>query len=313
MLQKNLILIMFTGILIFLASCRAEAAPVAQPEPATTSAATGTIILADISDEPAKKIKLFQPLADYLAANLGDFDIGVGEVKIAPDMATMAQWMAEGEVDVYMDSLYPAMIISDQSGAQPILRRWKGGTAEYHTIFFTLADSELSSLADLQGQMMAFEEPFSTSGYMLPKAHLTEAGLNLVEKPDPNAAVAEGEVGYIFSEDDENTIQWVISRQVPAGAIDNQSFEVIPEETRAKLKILAETEALPRQVVIVRPGMAAAQLEAIKTLLMDLDETEEGQALLMGLKETAKFDEFPEGTDAALTRMCELYDLVQNK
>lgn len=36
----------------------------------------GVIVLADISGEPAKKLKRFQPLADYLAARLNDFDIG---------------------------------------------------------------------------------------------------------------------------------------------------------------------------------------------------------------------------------------------
>lgn len=273
----------------------------------------GVIVLVDISDEPAKKIKRFQPLADYLVVRLSDFGIKAGEVKVARDIETLSQWMASGEADLYFDSLYPAMRVCDQSGALPILRRWKSGVVEYHTVFFARADSGLTSLDDLKGKMIAFEEPFSTSGYMLPLSYLVEHGFNLVEESKADAKVAEDEVGYMFSGEDQNTVRWVLSRKVAAGVIDDENFLDIPEKTRAALNILAETERIPRQLVVVRPNMDPGLVEAVKTVLMGMDQTKEGQAVLKKFKKTAKFDEFPGGIEAALTRMRELYRLVLDR
>jgi phosphonate transport system substrate-binding protein len=148
---------------------------------------------------------------------------------------------------------------------------------------------------------------------MLPLAYMVEAGLNAVEKPDTDAEAADDEVGYVFSYDDENAIQWVISGLVGAAVVDNGTFAEIPEETREQLTVIAETEPLPRQVAIVSPTLSTDEREAIRDILMGMDETEDGQAALETFDDTAQFDEFPGGTEVALARMRELYELVQNR
>ncbi|MBC7812015.1 MAG: phosphate/phosphite/phosphonate ABC transporter substrate-binding protein, partial [Burkholderiales bacterium] len=259
-----------------------------------------------------KIIRRFQPLADYLAANLGEFGITTGEVRVAPDFETAVSWLRDGEIDLYFDSLYPAMIMQDQAGAQPILRRWKDGVSEYHSVFFVLENSDIDSLEDLQGNIVVFDEPFSTSGYMVPFVHLIEAGLNPEEVDSISATVEDDAIGYVFSGDDDNIIQWVISGRAAAGVSDSESYASIPEETRDQIVILAETEPIPRHVGLVRPGMDSALIEAITATLLAMSENPDAQSVLEQF-ETSQFDEFPEGLSVALDNMRAMYAMVQDR
>ena len=247
--------ILFNLILLALLAACATTQPIAT-ETVTTNESGVPLVIGDISDEPAETIKGTQPLADYLAAQLVDQGISHGEVKIAPDLDTMIKWMKAGEVDIFFDSPYPALVISQEAGATPILRRLKYGVDQYHSVFITKADSEINELADLKGELVAFEESFSTSGYMLPLAFLIENNMNPSLKSSPETAVSPDEVGYVFSTADNTTIQWIISGIVPVGVIDNVTLGRLPEETQAELKVIAETENVPRQLVLVSSDLA---------------------------------------------------------
>lgn len=309
--MKRLTLYLFILLILIgaLAACTPE--QIATPESKPETQESNALVIGDISDEPAETIKGTQPLADYLAAKLADQGITHGEVKIAPDLETMIQWMKDGEVDIFFDSPYPALVISQEAGATPILRRLKYGVDQYHSVFISKADSELYELTDLQGELVAFEEAFSTSGYMLPLAFLIEQGMNPTLKSNLETAVSPDEVGYVFSTADNTTIQWIISGKVPVGVIDNVTLGRLPEETQAELKVIAETEDVPRQLVLVSSNLSDPLTTTIKEALLAMDENEAGQDAL-DIFLTTEFDEFPDGAQKSLARMGELYTLVQD-
>lgn len=281
------------------------------PPPTTGPVPNGrALVIGDISDEAAETIKGTQPLADYLAGQLSEFGITHGEVRIAPDLETMIQWMGRGEVDLYFDSPYPALVISQETGATPILRRLKYGVDQYHSVFFSRANAGVRSAADLAGHVIAFEEPFSTSGYMLPLAYLIENGLRPVEKESLDTAVAPDEIGYVFSTADNTTVQWVISGIALAGVTDNVTFGRLPVDTQADLAIFAETGNVPRQLVLVRSGLDETLVAKIKSELLAMNDNEAGQAALDTFL-TTEFTEFPEGPDKALAEMQHIYQMVQ--
>ena len=311
MLQKLLTTLAVMGTLSALVGCGAQAAPPPTPEPVVVGAATGKIVLGKISDQPAEEIQDWQPLADYLAAHLGDFGIGVGKVKVAKDLETMADWIASGEVDLVFDNPYSAMYVSDHSGGHFLVRRVKTGEPEKHAVIFTAANSGVNSLADLNGRMIAVEEPESASGFMLPVAYLVEAGLKPTRKASPDLAVAADEVGYVFSLDDDNTVLWVLSGRVVVGSVDGEAFAKFKEENPEALVVLTETESVTRdQPGVVSPKTDPALIEAVNILLLNLAESDGGQAIMPA--ETVRFAAYSEG-EADLGRLREMYDLVKDR
>jgi len=304
---------LFLWIGLGLTACKVPSTsipPIATESPAV-AVEDRTIVLGDISDDPGEVIEGTQPLADYVAARLGESGITEGQVRIAQDADEMERLLKDGEVDLYFDSVYPATLISDASGAQPILRRWRFGVEAYYTVIFASVESGITSVEELPGHLIALDNPFSTSGYVLPAIYLMDHNLTLAGKSSYEDTVAQHEVGFVFSYDDENTLQWILSGLVAAGATDDYRYDVMfPDEAREKLTVLARTESVPRQVVVVRPGMSSELLEAIKHILITAHENEQGQAALEPFQ-TSRFDEFPEGIEAAQDRMRDMMEDVR--
>ena len=269
--------------------------------------AANALVLGDISDKPVRIIERFQPLADYLADQLEEHGISEGRVKVAPDLPTMTRWIANGEVDLYFDSPYPALSVVEEIGAVPLLRRWKKGVAQYHSIFFTLAESDIQTIEDLNGQLVGLDSPYSTSGFMLPIVTLLEAGLEPMEKEAIDEDVDQEKIGYIFTRDDSNTILWVLEGDVAAGVVDSETFSrLVDEELRQNIRILLETESVPRHIAIAAPDLDPTVLATLKTTMMAMDESADGRDVLETFERTVQFDEYP--NDQGLKRLQELFD-----
>ncbi|MEM9087474.1 MAG: phosphate/phosphite/phosphonate ABC transporter substrate-binding protein [Cyanobacteria bacterium P01_F01_bin.53] len=280
--------------------------------PSSVASGGDAIILTDVDFDPDSLIPETQPVADYLGSKLGRAGISKGEVNIAPDVATVAEWMESGEVNLYFDSVYPAMLVMEQSGAKPILRRWKDGVPEYGTFFVARADSGLSELDELQGKMITLQEPSSSSGFMFPMVYMLEAGLNPVEKAEPNHTVAEDEVGYVFSGQEDITIEWILDGRVIAGAVDDETWADLSDEEKSQLSIIAETDKFPRHMVLAGPKLTPKQIETLQSVMTGMDNNRAGKEALEFFSETAQFDEFPEGAEAEIARLAGAYELLQS-
>lgn len=305
--------VILVGAALMLVACRGQepATPTVAPTPEASPAPEQTLTLGDVSGSPAWTIEHFQPLADYLAAELTDFGIEQGNVVVASELETMMEYLETGQVDLYFDSPYPALAVYEAIGARPLLRRWKGGVSEYHTLLVAHRESGIEDPADLLGQMLAFDHPASTSGYLLPKAHLAAQGYAATEKDDVEAAVAAEEIGYVFAYGDENVLAWVLEGKTEGAAIPNGDYEALADEKRDQLTVIARTPAVPRHIALARPGMDEALRLEITDLLLAMDETTEGPAVLETFEETSQFDALPQGPEGAMEALQDLFEPVR--
>ena len=212
------------GLMLVLGNGCADKPHVAAPAATPPSSRVGDriIVIGDIDAyEPLKKVKRFKPLADYWAENLSEFGIGRGDVVIAKDIPEMAHYLDQGEIDFFFDSGFPTLAVRRLSGSQVILRRWKGGSSDYWGTYLVRRDSGIDSPEGLVGKVVAFEELYSTSGFILPAGTLIKKGFKLREVSGPDEDVSPNEIGYFFSRDEENTIELVLDGQVAAGGIAN--------------------------------------------------------------------------------------------
>jgi len=269
----------------------------------------GPIHIGSISTKPASELKKFLPFATYLAQELGSQGVDQGKVVVAQSIPQMAAYMREGRVDLFIDSPFPALAVSRLSGSRLLLRRWKKGIPEYRTIIFVRHDSGIQRLADLKGKMIALEEPFSSSGYFIPKLVLFQAGLKPTPKTDSSEAVGPGEVGYVFSGDDESTMVWLLRGKVMAGATDDRTFLKEARGNMGSLRILHKSSPFPRHIVSHRADLSPQLVTRIREVLLKMDQSEEGKKALRGFELTTKFDEIPAEAMASLLKAGRLIDL----
>lgn len=263
----------------------------------SSRAEEGILSIGSISDEPKGEAFEWQSFIDYVVSQLKKAGIIQGNFVVATSMEEMVNRIKKGEVDIYIDSPFPTIHVCELSGAKPFLRRWKKGVKDYHSIIFVHKDSNINTMEDLKGKIVAFEEPFSTSSYFLPKATLMKEGLALTEKKDFLSSVSSNEVGYVFSNDDENTMVWVLRKKVSAGALNNLKFEQMAKDGISKLKVLTNSINVPRHVVSHRADLNPELVAAIEKVLLNMDKDEEGKKVLKDFEKTAKFDRFDKGTE----------------
>jgi len=271
----------------------------------SVQASSETLYLGSIGDDADEEIKEFQSLANYLKEQLKQDGIDDVKTVVASNKASMANFISNGKVHIYIDSPFPSMIIAEETGSTIFLRRWKKGVAEYHSVIFSRKDSGINSLEEINGNIIAFEDPFSTSSYFLPKTSLLKKGFKLKEV-SLGSRVDADKIGYLFSDDDRNTMLWVLRKKVTVGAMNKAGFEKYAKKRIKDLQIIGTSLSVPRHVVSYSPKVSLKHMNKIKETLTNMHLSEEGRAALANFSKTKKFDELPGGAESYLNPLQKL-------
>jgi phosphonate transport system substrate-binding protein len=125
----------------------------------------------------AATVTRFKPLADYVEKKLG---VKV-EVFTASDYSGIVQALSAGQIHLGRmgGAAYAAGYIDSKGGIEPLVMNVEpNGGKGYHSVLIVRADSPHKSVEDLKGKSLAWADPNSTSGYLVPNAALRDAGID---------------------------------------------------------------------------------------------------------------------------------------
>src|ERR1044072_7107851 len=195
----------------------------------------------------------FEPFVAYVARKIFAGSEPQGRVLVVSSLPELARLLDQKSVDFYMESPYPTYVVNQVHGAgRVLLRRWKGGVAEYRSLIVTAKDSGIDRLETLRGRKIAFEDPESSSGYFLPKFFLQRNGFRLSPETDTVSQVSPAAITYMFAGTTDKVLDFVLARQVSAGAMSDDDFSLLEPQKKDRLNVLAQTDLFPRHLVSVR-------------------------------------------------------------
>jgi len=308
------VLLLLTTWLLGVAAQPAAAGPA--PGGLAVNPEQPVITVGRISEDPRKFFPRLRKFADYLAKQLDDEGDRKGGVIVSPNLGEMARQIRNGQVDIISETPFAALRLVESAGAEILLREWKKGVAEYRTVFFARRDSNIKSLSDLVGRKIAFEDPGSTSAFLVPLSVLKRDGFEPVQLPSPRQNPAPGKIGYAFSYGEVNMVTWVATGVTAAGAFSDTDFEEADrtqEKVRKHLQIIHRTEPIIRSVLLVRSDLPSAAKKRIRDILLKAHADPEGQAALTAYAKVKKYDEITGQAAESLERVKTLLDALRQE
>jgi phosphonate transport system substrate-binding protein len=252
-----------------------------------------TLVIGKVSTNPKKHFKYLRPISDYVVERMADLGYTDAKVLMAKNVHQLARYMRLGKVDWVTESPFSSVILKRKADAEYLLRKWKKGVPNYHSIIFVRRDSGISSYDDLKGRVIAFQDRGSSTSFYLPAHMLISKGYELVEmntyrdKPPANA------IGYIFAKEEINIGTWVHKEIVAAGAYSNLDWHKDDHNPPAFREIfvqIAQSQEIPRAIETVRRDLPDEVKERLKSILLEMETLPEAQTVLSSYQATKKFD-----------------------
>ena len=231
-----------------------------------------------IPDEaPTELQRKFAPLGKYLEAQTGM------KVVFTPvsDYAAVVESLATKKIDLAWlgGFTFIQAKIRTNGTAIPIAQREED--AKFTSKFIT-ADPAIKTLADLKGKTFAFGAPSSTSGSLMPRFFLQQAGLN----PETDFK------RVAFSGAHDATVAFVAAGKADAGVLNASVWDKLVEQKKVdtdKVHVFATTPPYFDYNWTVRGDLDPALIKKLTDAFLKLDPANPEHKEILGLQRAARF------------------------
>lgn len=226
---------------------------------------------------PRKLAQAYQPLVDHLNRHIPEARFELEASRDYP--AYEAKFRAQGPEKPELLLPNPWQTLQAMKAGYRVIAM-AGNAEDFKGIFIVRTDSPIQTPDDLKGKAVAYPAATALAACIMPQWFLHRNGI------DVNRDI---ENRYVGSQ--ESSILNVFDGQVAVAATWPPPWRIFQRDhpaQAAQLKVIWETPPLLNNSVMVRDDVPAAIGERVRALLVGLNETAEGRAILAGM-ETSRF------------------------
>ena len=232
-----------------------------------------------IPDEaPTELQRKFAPLGEYLEKEIGM------KVEFTPvtDYAAVVESLATKKLDkAWLGGFTFVQTKQRAKGtAIPIVQRAED--EKFTSRFIVPIDSTAKSLADLKGKTFAFGAPSSTSGHLMPRYFLMQAGIS----PDTDFK------NVAFSGAHDATVAFVAGGKAEAGVLNSSVWDKLVETKNPnalKVRVLSSTPPYYDYNWTVRGDLDPAIVTKLTNAFIKLDPANPAHKAILELQRASKF------------------------
>ena len=196
----------------------------------------------------------------------------------ASDYNAIIEALRTGKADMaYMGGLNLALGV-ERAGIEPIVMKADNGDPEkavYHSLLITSSENEdIYSIEDIQGKTMAFVDPNSTSGNLIPTSEIIKAFPDENLNSDMLHTNGEFFEAVSFSGKHQAGLQAVIMGDVDVAPISDQILEAEIAAGNASaddIRIIHESAPIPSEAMVVGKHVDEETREQLTEFLVNYD------------------------------------------
>lgn len=202
------------------------------------------------------------------------------EVTIPQSYVAVVEAFGTKRADVAAFNTFGYLMAHEKYGVEAKLTVLRHGLATYQSMFIARTNSKIKSVEDLKGKKIAYVDPASTTGYILPLKLLKDKNIQTKE--------------IVFAIKHDNVVSMVYQGQVDAGAafyspaykndkgvteIEDARRLVLTQypDVEKKISIIGLSESVPNDPFVFRKEIPEEMKNKIIDAMLKFVETKSGQ------------------------------------
>lgn len=252
------------------------------------------------TDDNADVSAMYKPVAKYLKKETG---INV-ELFLANDYTAVIEAMKNDKIDIARLGAFSYILAADQTKVEPLVAEIskKTGDKYYTSLLISQSDSAIKSIKDLKGKTVAFVDPASSSGNLVPRKWLLDNGIN------PDKDLKE----VIYSGGHDASVLAVENKKVDAAFVAVNIYEDMKQKGITKnTDNIGESEKIPTQPIVARRNLDPQTIEKLRKAFIEMDKN--APEILNSFKEAKGFTSVEDKEFDGLRNLAKLLNLDLSK